>query len=173
MATKKKTTGAVVQRKGEPLSIRIDPKVRYGLELLARRQRRSVTGVVEWSIVEAFRNETISDDLGNDVSFEVALEKTLWALNEPERLLRLYFGFQSLMTFDEERMAGVLLASKVLWSHPEERHFDCFEWSAVLDHWETLRPKVVAASQKPTVMGLSSLEVRMGGLDGLVDRKDG
>lgn len=171
MAGKKKAEGVVAQRKGEPLSIRIDPKVRYGLELLARRQRRSVTGVVEWSIVEAFRNETISDDHGNDVSFEIALEKMLWALNEPERLLRLYFGFQSLMTFDEERMAAVLVATKVLWTRSDERHFDCFEWAAVLSHWETLRPKVVAASQKPTVTGLSDLEARMGGLQGLVANK--
>lgn len=160
----KKTTNEpkLPTRKTEALSIRIEPRMRYGLEILARLQRRAVTGVVEWSIAQAFQNETTRDSKGSEVGFERALDR-LWSPNEPERILALRFYYPALMTFEEERLAKVLTSTAVLWS-AREPSYGSFRWDVVLPVWEQLKPVLVAAAERPVITALSEPELNKGGL---------
>lgn len=157
MATKKKAT-AQRSAKTEALSIRIDPRLRYGLELLARQQRRSVTGVVEWAIDQALRNETVTD---SGTSFD-QLVKDLWSPNEVERLVNLARTFPDLMTYDEARMWAVLKDSPDLlkMNHRGTAVLDI----ACLEDWEKLRPLLVSASERQVVKGLTAKELDNAGI---------
>lgn len=174
MATKKKAAPAA-QRKGEPLSIRIDPKVRYGLELLSRAQRRSVTGVVEWAIAEAFRNETVP----MIESVKDGMRKTtvqpfnsyllsVWSVNEVERWLHLYRYSPDLLTYEEARMIRVLDATGELWADPGIMDHmgkpGRFKLVPVLERWEQLRPILVEASERDPVRALTRDDLERAGL---------
>ena len=165
MATKKKAAAVTPARRGDPLSIRIDPKVRYGLELLARDQRRSVTGVVEWSILQAFRNETVTIGNKGTFSFEDLLNQ-VWEVNELERLVRLAFDAPQLMTYEEERMMRVLASTDTCWRSGSSRSkFSDFDFSWILPSWEPLKPVLIEASERPTVTGLTDSDLQRAGLD--------
>lgn len=174
MATKKKAATATT-RKGEPLSIRIDPKVRYGLELLARSQRRSVTGVVEWSIAEAFRNQKTTRMAWENggwhemtTSFDVLLSH-VWSVNEVDRLIKLAFVSSDLLTFEEDRMSRVLLNTPELWRDwGEGLNPSKFKMFHALKHWDKLRPILVRAADRSTVVGLTDEELTDAGLGELV-----
>ncbi|EJP76835.1 hypothetical protein [Stenotrophomonas maltophilia] len=167
MATKKSAQPKKVpDRKTEVLSIRIDPRTRYGLELLSRLQRRSATGVVEWAVQEAFAKEDFeSYDHG---SFSVAdVMDDLWHINEIERLVALALRKPQLLTFEESRKWAVLKGTKALWKvDPSTRHVDfrAFNWDLVLPLWERIEPLVDEAAERSVIRGLSQEELLQVGI---------
>jgi hypothetical protein len=46
--------------------VRLDPKLRYLAELAARKQRRTVSSFIEWTIEEALKNIYLHDYEGDD-----------------------------------------------------------------------------------------------------------
>ncbi|MBY0404184.1 MAG: hypothetical protein K2X66_09815, partial [Cyanobacteria bacterium] len=45
------------QTKAEALTLRVNPKIKYGLELLARKQHRTLSSVMEWAIDKALKDK--------------------------------------------------------------------------------------------------------------------
>lgn len=162
MATKKPAPSKKTpDRKTEVLSIRIDPRTRYGLDLLSRLQRRSATGVVEWVVQEAFaREEFESYDNG---SFTVAeVMDDLWRINDIERLVALALRKPQLLTFEESRKWAVLKGTKAFWkTGSTSRHIDfsSFNWDLVLPLWERIEPLIDEAVERPVIRGLSDEEL--------------
>ena len=78
--------------KSNSLTVRLEPKLRYGLELLARKQRRNLSGVVEWALLCQIN----SKDDGID------LEK-LWDVDEVGRINCLSKYAPELLTFEERK----------------------------------------------------------------------
>lgn len=162
-----KRKSSTSQRRGEPLSVRIDAKTRYGLELLSRIQRRSVTGVVEWAIGEALHNSEMFDSKGRTLTVEAALS-ALWSVNELERLLSLWDSYPHLLTFDEERLIAVLVGTHALWHAHEGANYAAFRWATVLPAWEKLKPIASKAAERPVVIGLTDDELGQSGLGQVV-----
>ncbi|MGY0504291.1 hypothetical protein [Luteimonas sp. e5] len=153
MATKKKAAPAPARKsKTDALSIRIDPRMRYGLELLARLQRRSVTGVVEWIIECALRSETIMvHPDGDPVPIEMAIAQT-WSPFPMERVANLGRYFPALLTYDESLYWHVIEHTTSFW--------DGNELSPLLtEHWEELTPLIEASAEDGFPSGLRDNEV--------------
>lgn len=83
--------------KTESLTVRLSPRVRYGLELLARKQRRNLSSVIEWAInCLAFNGE--NGLIENDVN----LLDQLWDTDEIKRIKLLKLHKPDLLTYEEE-----------------------------------------------------------------------
>ena len=161
----KKTVKKAAPPKGEVLSIRIDPRTKYGLELMSRLQRRSVTGVVEWVIQEAFKHEVFESGQHNDqdISLEDALN-WLWRINEVERIVALGAAREQLLTYEEARIWKVLKETTGLWKLLSQRGYDNFRWSDVLPVWDLLKPLIDEAAQRSIVRGLTAQELSQTGI---------
>lgn len=160
MATKK-TAPKLPERKTETLSLRIDPKTRYGLELLSRLQRRSATGVVEWTLANAFASESVRDAGGHASSLADAMD-TLWQPDEPSRFLSMAFFYPALMTYEEERMFAVITATNGMWNNEQwkkGKKFQTFNFESARATWVNLKPLLLDAANKPTVQPLTDAQL--------------
>ena len=85
----------------ESLTLRFDPKTRFGLELLARKQHRTVSAVVEWAVGMALNHpsEGLMFRWGKGEA-ELLLDR-VWDVSEPDRLIRLAEIFPDLLSYDE------------------------------------------------------------------------
>lgn len=106
--------------KGATLNLRIRPKIKYGLELLARRQHRSVAAAVETMAQKAVYAEfnEIPEDIyiPESISHKVdQLFDLLWAPTEAGRLARLHEYAPDLMTYDDDRRWEVICGIKLFW----------------------------------------------------------
>ncbi|WP_313642322.1 hypothetical protein [Stenotrophomonas sp.] len=165
MATKKSPPKKTPDRKTEALSIRIDPRSRYGLELLARIQRRSTTGVVEWVLQEAFKSEVFdnSDMNRSALHLDEALD-SLWQLNEVERLVALAIAKPQLLTFEESRIWKVLKDTAAFWKTQQYPDFGAFRWPELLPQWEKIAPLLSEAVERNIVRGLTDAELSAAGV---------
>ena len=90
------------EEKLEQFSIRLTPKLKYGLELLARAQHRSISQAVEWALQVGLNGYELDVEAG---SLGDVLDHA-WGdgQSEVKRLLHIYLMAPGLLTF-EERVA--------------------------------------------------------------------
>jgi hypothetical protein len=91
--------------KSETLSLRMDPKTRFMLELLSRMRGQSITVVVERAIKEAAENEVVScdtDEHGNEESKRNW--RDFWDAEEGVRTLKLLADPKYPSSFEEDEI---------------------------------------------------------------------
>lgn len=154
-------------KKSEALSVRIDPRMKYGLDLLARHQRRAVTGVVEWCLSEVFRAESVPGTKGRTYTIDDAIRIT-WSENELERLLALWFEFPALLSYEESRMVNTLLRTLNLWVKFEPTRINNFRWNDVLPQWDKFKPVLAKAATRNPQVGLTDDDLLAAGLGDLL-----
>lgn len=77
--------------KTEIVTVRLNPELRFGLELLSRQQHRTLSGVVEWALDQILsRREGFNLD-------------KVWDVDEADRLKKLAEYYPHLLNFDEQK----------------------------------------------------------------------
>ena len=101
------------QAKGLTLTIRISPKTKFIMELLARKQRRTVSAVIEWLAMRAaedtfaVEDQIFADGEMHTVKSSFLLDE-LWNADEIIRFINLFNIYPELMTYDEELIIDVI-----------------------------------------------------------------
>lgn len=132
------------------VSLRINPRVKYGIDLAARIQKRTVTGVVEWAVDKALADVLmpasilINDEdpaAPNDLAAQ--LDDLLWSTNEGVRLVLLASRYPSLLSYEETRIWETIKLSPPFWNKLPRSAEDCTPWAnakldVVADNWDTI-----------------------------------
>ncbi|MGH8658508.1 MAG: hypothetical protein ACREV4_08555 [Gammaproteobacteria bacterium] len=96
--------------------MRLDPSLRWAVELAARKQRRTVSGFLEWAAALALHEVEIEEKL----SAKTASDKTFDAL-EPDRLMRLALRFPELLNHDEQVIFKFVKEMPAFWREANGR----------------------------------------------------
>ena len=121
MAKNKPNQGA---RKTETLTLRLDPKIKFTIELMARIRRQSVTSVIE-AAVEAF-----SVDLDTPVVIEGKREvwslshvvSEFWSTDDVARFINMCAFMPELLTYEEQRIWETIKATPQFWDENIESY---------------------------------------------------
>lgn len=152
MATKKATN-----KSSNPtisVSLRIDPKTKYLIDLLARDQKRTITGVIEWAIERAAAQVQFDQNSGtyyNDMIDE------LWSTDEATRLTALALHKPSLLDYDQMRIWETVKASPDLWRSgymPSPNlpiHAHALEVGIIRRYWDSIVEHVDQFRHSPAV----------------------
>jgi hypothetical protein len=99
--------------KAESITVRIDPKLRYALELLARNQRRNLSSVVEWAIQRAIDDPKDGLVAVGEHGEAVYLLPCLWSVEESDRFFLLAEFRPDLLSFEEGKLSNLILESDI------------------------------------------------------------
>lgn len=94
------------------VGIRIDPKIKFALDIMGRLQKRSLTAVIEWSISQAIANQKI-DSKALDLS--TALD-AIWSTDDSIRLVNMAQYLPEALTYDELRIWETIKVSEMFWN---------------------------------------------------------
>lgn len=76
--------------KSETLTLRVSPRMKHLMDIMSRRQRRSLTAISECAIEQFASAE------------EIGLAESTWSTDAQERTLNLFRAAPNLCTYDEE-----------------------------------------------------------------------
>ncbi|OYQ04463.1 hypothetical protein [Pseudomonas mandelii] len=93
------------------VGIRIDPKIKFALDIMGRLQKRSLTAVVEWAISNAIAQQS----LGVDGSTLASVIDKVWSTDESTRLVSLALNLPEALTYDELRIWETIKVSSGFW----------------------------------------------------------
>lgn len=151
MATK------TTKRKGETsttvsVGIRIDPKIKFALDMMGREQKRSLTAVIEWAISNAIAQQHTGSF---DETFSELIDK-IWSTDESTRFVNMAFYMPQALTYDELRIWETIKASSFFWdiypdgtwsTTPEKINY---VW--VRSAWDSLLEHVEKNKNSPTIV---------------------
>jgi hypothetical protein len=93
----------------DQFSIRLTPKLKFGLELLARAQNRSLSQAVEWALQVGLNSYRINNDWEN----VAGLLDAVWASEDPfDRVNTIYGAAPNLLSFDDRAACEVVERSR-------------------------------------------------------------
>lgn len=113
----------------ETVTVRFDPRLRYLAELAARKQRRTLSSFIEWSVEEIINKTIIYEGTGHngDETRTFAEEADrLWDVDEVERLARLAILHPELLTYDEQKVWKILKDCLIL--TPAQKSAREYDW---------------------------------------------
>ena len=97
-----------------PVSFRLDPKVKFAAEILARYQRRSLASTVEWALLRSLEG-TVQVGVEEGASLTLnELVNISWSEDEFIRAVNIAFLVPHMATHEESCIKAVILASKPL-----------------------------------------------------------
>ena len=137
--------------------MRLDPRLKYLAELAARKQRRTLSGYIEWAVERSFSNVLMDEDYPEPTTVESA-ERTLrlWDVDEAERVSKLALHYPDLLTYEEQVIWRLVKDCGHLWRGQFTGNDRRWTWatdatSLLVDrlrkHWPTF--KKVAAREWP------------------------
>ncbi len=91
------------QQRKEPLSLRVEPKIKYLIEIASRVQRRNISNYVEFTLENSLRDVEIEKNKS-----VLQMAEYLWSTREEERVLHLAEKYPELLTYDEQKITGLL-----------------------------------------------------------------
>ena len=142
MATKKKTikkkavkkkrvAGGGKLSRSEVVSIRLDPRLRFGAEMAAAKCRRTLSSFTEWAIEEALKEIKVGDK--GETAHKVM--EDAWDIEEGYRFYEYARKCSRLLTPEEEKLWKVIKGADKVHSHCVEIHansdprFEPPDWS--------------------------------------------
>lgn len=108
--TRKKGGGGKLSRT-EVVAVRLDPKLRYGAELAARKHRRTLSSFIEWAIEEAVKKV----EIGKKKESAYSLMDATWDVDEGDRFVNLAKKYPEALTYDEEKLWKVTKNLEMYW----------------------------------------------------------
>jgi len=103
--------------KSESLTIRLDPKMRFALEFVARLNGQTITKVIERAVTDA-ADRTKVDDGGN--SYDAPNWRAYWDVSDGIRAINLAKDENTHPTFEEEEMLDFIRQHWQFFSHDNE-----------------------------------------------------
>lgn len=137
------------------VGIRIDPKIKFALDIMGRLQKRSLTAVIEWSISQAIANQMTDSDGG---SLANTLDK-IWSTDDAVRTINLAIYMPEALTYDELRIWETVRASGFFWhEYPDGSFGDDFArliLGNIRSNWEKLIAHVEKHKASSTVVPIT------------------
>jgi predicted transcriptional regulator len=166
------------KKRSEVVTVRLDPRLKYLAEIAARKQRRTLSGYIEWAVEQSLDRVQLREGADSGYGVTVADAQNmydLWDVDEAVRVLRLALHFPELLTYDEQLVWRLIRDNGYVWKGRYSKSGE-WEWSTDSDsliwdrarsHWDIF--KQVAADQltkdnlpawartKPSESGVSGL----------------
>ena len=129
---RRKGSGGKLNRT-ETVTVRLDQKLRFGAELAARKQRRTLSSFIEWAVEQSL---SVNEIGGSDNETRTLLEavEQIWDVDEADRFVALASNYRDLLTYDEQVLWKLITTDGACWKNDKAR---------LREHWDVLK-KVAA-----------------------------
>lgn len=140
------------------VGIRIDPKIKFALDIMGRLQKRSLTAVIEWAISNAIAQQAVE---GSSASLSDVIDK-IWSTDESTRFVKLCFDMPEALTYDELRTWETIKASSFFWHLDSDGVYSTtpadISLSSVRIAWDSLLAHVEKHKLSPTVVPIQDVD---------------
>ncbi|MEQ8734914.1 MAG: hypothetical protein RIC29_08320 [Rhodospirillaceae bacterium] len=145
----RKASGKLTQdspQKAGAVTVRLDPKLKYLADLGARKQRRPLSGFIEWAVEESLSKVILEEDRNGDTSLmDAERSRNLWDVDEADRVAKLALNYPELLTYEEQLIWKLVRTNGALWVGNYENFTWTWttearnlNWEKLREHWDTI-----------------------------------
>ena len=128
----------------QTVSVRLDPKLRYLCEIAARKQRRTISSFIEWSLETSLDSVKLTDFNGNTEALGQNAGY-LWDVEPADRFAKLAFWYPDLLNHHEEIVWKLIRENGYLWRGNYHKTTNKWTWTIdqsslnfgrLREHWD-------------------------------------
>ena len=118
------------------VSLRLSPRVHWGLTLLARKRHTTITAVIEWAVNKAISDEVDGLVVKRGKETINVLEQT-WDVDPADRFVKLALHHPALLRFEEEQMWKGIIETPQFWVSEGKPNYKAIRerWPAIEAHY--------------------------------------
>lgn len=138
--------------KNVTVSVRVTPKMRFGLEMMSRLHHRPIPELVVNAIQEVFSSEIegLWDDKGpREGGGRRSLLNVLWAERASDRVANIAFECPQLLSGPERRLWGVVKADERFWTEKGVRRASTLLRDELAANWNNIGGESAAPTHFP------------------------
>jgi hypothetical protein len=122
--------------RSEVATLRLDPKLRYFIELAARKQRRTISSYLEWAAEQSLDRIRLTDSAGSPSSIADETEQ-LWDVDEAERFVKLASRHPELLNHHEQMLWKLIQQNQYVWPrYGDEQPLANLNIGRLRTHWD-------------------------------------
>lgn len=127
------------------LAVRVTPRTRFGLDLIARRSGRTVSQVITHAVeqtIESANQGLVAIPTGEHAPVKVV--DRVWSPHEYERVVRLGLWFPGLLNEEQQYLWRVVRETPMYWRHgkcPRRPTAGEIHWEQLADGWGALKER--------------------------------
>lgn len=130
--------------KADAITVRLNPKTKFALELAARRQRRTLSAIVEEFIYQGLCSDTT---FWSDSSSTSVIVNKIWDPDECERFINLALSYPELLDYTEELMWKAINESEIFFTKSNAANLlkgigqkkKAMKLPLIRKHWELIK----------------------------------
>ena len=136
-------------KRSEIVTVRLDPRLKYLAEIAARKQRRPLSGYIEWAVEQSLLTAPIRDfQDGDSTVWEADRQAALWDIEESVRVASLALRFPELLTYEEQLIWRLVSNCGLFWRGDFSGPNHEWQWKVVESglmrdrlrkHWQTFK----------------------------------
>jgi hypothetical protein len=128
----------------QTVSVRLDPKLRYLCEIAARKQRRTISSFIEWSLETSLDSLKLTDVRGNTETLGQNASY-LWDVEPADRFAKLALWYPDLLNHHEEIVWKLIRENGYLWKGAYGKTTKRWTWTVspteiiyerLREHWD-------------------------------------
>ena len=141
------------KKKSEVVTVRLDPRLKYLAEIAARKQRRTLSGYIEWAVEQSLKQVLLHEGDGYNGNDNITVADAqnnivLWDVDEAERVTKLAFHFPELLSYEEQLIWRLVRDCGYVWKgsykNPDNEWMWTIDeskivWDRLRDHWDTFK----------------------------------
>lgn len=105
--------------RSEIATLRLDPKLRYFVELVARMQRRTISSYLEWAAEQSLDLILVTDSAGSSHSIRNEIGE-LWDVDKVERFVKLASRHADLLDHRQQILWRLIRENRYVWPRSDE-----------------------------------------------------
>lgn len=149
--------------RSEVVTVRLDPRLRYGVDLAARKHRRTASSIIEWAIEKALKEVMVCESEEEHLTRSIDdVLREVWDVDEPDRFAKLALECPELLSHEEQVLWKLIRECGHLWEGKNIQGNDKEEWvwrvtpeglifKRLRKHWDELK-KVASGELSPRAL---------------------
>lgn len=101
----------------EVVPVRFDPKLKMAAELLAARERRTLSSLTEWVMERAVKEIPVTTDDADKPVTAWKIADECWRERDGDRIYRLAINYPELLTYDEKKIFDIMCDLEIIEEH--------------------------------------------------------
>ena len=141
------------KKKSEVVTVRLDPRLKYLAEIAARKQRRTLSGYIEWAVEQSLKQVLLHEGDGYNGNDNITVADAqnnivLWDVDEAERVTKLAFHFPELLSYEEQLIWRLVRDCGYVWkgsyNNPDKEWMWTINenkiiWDRLREHWDSFK----------------------------------
>ena len=133
--------------RSETVTVRLDPRLRFAADLVARKHRRTLSSFIEWAVEETLKSVELAPGNPEHLKKGIDAANQVWDVDDADRFAKMAMNYPNLLNHNEEKVFKIAKEHGYFWRGKKGKDgewvwktlYENFIFERFREAWETVQ----------------------------------